>query len=113
MKRLKDEIKAKSEQIELLEKQISNSVIVSDKMDQSGVSQVHSIYIIVVLFHLLVVQLNAGCFIQKTVAELMAQLNEKSFELEVRIIYVLLILSYIQQVLLWNIWEVKSFFFNP
>ncbi|MED6130449.1 Kinesin-like protein KIN-7K, chloroplastic [Stylosanthes scabra] len=59
MKKLKDEIKAKSEQIDLLEKQISNSVIVSDKMDQSGMSQ--------------------------TVSELMAQLNEKSFELEVKV----------------------------
>ncbi|MED6182366.1 Kinesin-like protein KIN-7K, chloroplastic [Stylosanthes scabra] len=60
MKKLKDEIMAKSEQIDLLEKQISNSVIVSDKMDQSGISQ-------------------------KTVSELMAQLNEKSFELEVKV----------------------------
>ncbi|XLS61094.1 hypothetical protein HN51_015322 [Arachis hypogaea] len=59
MKKLKDEIKAKSEQIDLLEKQISNSVVVSDKMDQSGISQ--------------------------TVSELMAQLNEKSFELEVKV----------------------------
>ncbi|XP_052118914.1 kinesin-like protein KIN-7K, chloroplastic [Arachis duranensis] len=46
MKKLKDEIKAKSEQIDLLEKQISNSVVVSDKMDQSGISQVHSIDVI-------------------------------------------------------------------
>ncbi|XLR25047.1 hypothetical protein S83_052947 [Arachis hypogaea] len=51
---------AKSEQIDLLEKQISNSVIVSDKMDQSGMSH-------------------------KTVSEFMAQLNEKSFELEVKV----------------------------
>ncbi|KAK7336673.1 hypothetical protein VNO77_17219 [Canavalia gladiata] len=58
MKRLKDEIKAKSDQIDLLEKQISNSFIASDKTEPSGASL--------------------------TVAELMAQLNEKSFELEVK-----------------------------
>ncbi|XP_027353214.1 kinesin-like protein KIN-7K, chloroplastic [Abrus precatorius] len=58
MKRLKDEIKVKSEQIDFLEKQISNSFIASDKTEQSGVSQ--------------------------TVSELMAQLNEKSFDLEVK-----------------------------
>ncbi|XP_061346425.1 kinesin-like protein KIN-7K, chloroplastic isoform X2 [Gastrolobium bilobum] len=59
MERLKDEIKAKSEQIDLLEKQISNYFITSDKMDQSGGSQT-------------------------VTEELMAQLNEKSFELEVK-----------------------------
>ncbi|KAF7818930.1 kinesin-like protein KIN-7K, chloroplastic isoform X1 [Senna tora] len=59
IKRLKDEIKAKNEQINLLEKQIADSFIASDKIDQSGVSQ-------------------------QTVAELMTQLNEKSFELEVK-----------------------------
>ncbi|CAJ1907718.1 unnamed protein product [Sphenostylis stenocarpa] len=58
MKNLKDEITAKSEQIDLLEKQISNSFVASDKTEQSGALQ--------------------------TVAELMAQLNEKSFELEVK-----------------------------
>ncbi|KOM38863.1 hypothetical protein LR48_Vigan03g224500 [Vigna angularis] len=58
MENLKDEITAKSEQIDLLEKQISNSFIASDKTEQSGALQ--------------------------TVAELMAQLNEKSFELEVK-----------------------------
>ncbi|KAH1070051.1 hypothetical protein AAZX31_03G129100 [Glycine max] len=58
MKKLKDEITAKSEQIDLLEKQISNSFIASDKTEHSGALQ--------------------------TVAELMAQLNEKSFELEVK-----------------------------
>ncbi|OIV95465.1 hypothetical protein TanjilG_06927 [Lupinus angustifolius] len=57
--RLKDEIKAKSEQIDLLEKQISRSLTASDNMDQSGVSQ-------------------------EIVAEMIAQLNEKSFELEVK-----------------------------
>ncbi|RDX83540.1 Kinesin-like protein KIN-7K, chloroplastic, partial [Mucuna pruriens] len=40
MKRLKDEITAKNEQIELLEKQISNSFIASDKTEQSGALQV-------------------------------------------------------------------------
>ncbi|KAL2320882.1 hypothetical protein Fmac_029851 [Flemingia macrophylla] len=59
MKRLKDEITVKNEQIDLLEKQISNSFIASDKTQQSGA-------------------------LQQTVAELMAQLNEKSFELEVK-----------------------------
>ncbi|KAE9598299.1 hypothetical protein Lal_00003970 [Lupinus albus] len=59
IRRLKDEIKAKKDQIELLEKQISSSSIASDDMDQSGVSH-------------------------KTVAEMMAQLHEKSFELEVK-----------------------------
>ncbi|XP_047163207.1 kinesin-like protein KIN-7K, chloroplastic [Vigna umbellata] len=58
MENLKDEITAKSEQIDLLEKQISNSFIASDKTEQSGALQ--------------------------TVAELMTQLNEKSFELEVK-----------------------------
>ncbi|KAE9593911.1 hypothetical protein Lal_00016921 [Lupinus albus] len=59
IKRLKDEIKAKSEQIDLLEKQISRSLTASDNMDQSGVSG-------------------------DIVAEMIAQLNEKSFELEVK-----------------------------
>ncbi|KAF1870075.1 hypothetical protein Lal_00017655 [Lupinus albus] len=42
IKRLKDEIKAKSEQIGLLEKQISRSLTASINKDQSGVSQVKS-----------------------------------------------------------------------
>ncbi|KAL5154999.1 Kinesin-like protein KIN-7K, chloroplastic [Glycine soja] len=58
MKMLKDEITAKSEQIDLLEKHISNSFIASDKTEESGALQ--------------------------TVAELMEQLNEKSFQLEVK-----------------------------
>lgn len=58
MKRLKDEIREKSDQIYLLEKHMSNYSVSSDKADQSGLSQ--------------------------TVAELIAQLNEKSFELEVK-----------------------------
>ncbi|TKY53239.1 Kinesin-related protein 11 [Spatholobus suberectus] len=58
MERLKDEIKAKKEQIDLLEKQIADSFIASDKLDESGVSL--------------------------TLTELMTQLNEKSFELEVK-----------------------------
>ncbi|KAG5072300.1 hypothetical protein JHK86_007511 [Glycine max] len=40
MKKLKDEITAKSEQIDLLEKQISNSFIASDKTEHSGALQV-------------------------------------------------------------------------
>ncbi|CAL0311036.1 unnamed protein product [Lupinus luteus] len=59
IRRLKNEIKAEKEQIEFLEKRISSSSIASDDMDQSGVSQ-------------------------KIVAEMMAQLHEKSFELEVK-----------------------------
>ncbi|KAK4256253.1 hypothetical protein QN277_009140 [Acacia crassicarpa] len=39
IKRLKDEMKDKNKQIDLLEKQIADSFITSDKMDQSGVSQ--------------------------------------------------------------------------
>ncbi|XP_019440803.1 PREDICTED: kinesin-like protein KIN-7K, chloroplastic isoform X2 [Lupinus angustifolius] len=58
IRRLKDEIKVEKDQIELLEKRISSSSIASDDMDQSGVSQI--------------------------VAEMMAQLHEKSFELEVK-----------------------------
>ncbi|XP_020202925.1 kinesin-like protein KIN-7K, chloroplastic isoform X2 [Cajanus cajan] len=58
IERLKDEIKAKKEQIVLLEKQIADSFIASDKLDESGVSL--------------------------TLTELMTQLNEKSFELEVK-----------------------------
>lgn len=59
MRKLKDEIKAKNEQIAMLEKKIAESSIVSPtKMDQMEIS--HSI------------------------AEVMAQLNEKSFELEVK-----------------------------
>ncbi|XP_073221723.1 kinesin-like protein KIN-7K, chloroplastic isoform X2 [Cicer arietinum] len=59
VKRLKDEIKEKREQMDLLEKQMSNYFIASDQTDQSGVSQAQT-------------------------AELRAQLNEKSFELEVK-----------------------------
>ncbi|XP_027935876.1 kinesin-like protein KIN-7K, chloroplastic isoform X2 [Vigna unguiculata] len=55
MERLKDEIKAKKEQINFLQKQIADSIIASDKLDESG-----------------------------NLTELMTQLNEKSFELEVK-----------------------------
>lgn len=55
MKRLKDEIKEKNEQIDLLEKQMSNYFIPSDNTEQSGVSQVCSLHIIVAFFHLFIV----------------------------------------------------------
>ncbi|KAL4379213.1 hypothetical protein GQ457_02G024490 [Hibiscus cannabinus] len=59
MKKLSDEIRGKNEQIALLEKQIAESILVSpNKMEKSEISQ--------------------------SIAELMAQLNEKSFELEVK-----------------------------
>lgn len=60
MRKLREEIRAKNEQISSLEKQIADTVAANyDKMDKSEMSQ--------------------------TVAELMSQLNEKSFELEVKI----------------------------
>ncbi|XWS43269.1 hypothetical protein CRYUN_Cryun16bG0088500 [Craigia yunnanensis] len=59
MKKLSGEIRGKNEQIALLEKQIADSIMVSHKkMDKSEISQY--------------------------IAELLAQLNEKSFELEVK-----------------------------
>ncbi|KAA3464008.1 kinesin-related protein 4-like isoform X1 [Gossypium australe] len=59
MKKLSDEIRGKNEQIALLEKQIAESILVSPhKMEKSEISQ--------------------------SIAELVAQLNEKSFELEVK-----------------------------
>ncbi|XVF75947.1 hypothetical protein PTKIN_Ptkin13bG0228200 [Pterospermum kingtungense] len=59
MKKLSDEIKGKNEQIALLEKQIADSIMVSHKkLDKSEISQY--------------------------IADLVAQLNEKSFELEVK-----------------------------
>lgn len=59
MKKLNDEINVKNEQIALLEKQIADSIVAPhDKMGKHEVSQ--------------------------HVADLMAQLNEKSFELEVK-----------------------------
>ncbi|KAK8590278.1 hypothetical protein V6N13_089039 [Hibiscus sabdariffa] len=59
MKKLSDEIRGKNEQIALLEKQIAESILVSpNKMEKSEISQ--------------------------SIAELMTQLNEKSFELEVK-----------------------------
>ncbi|XP_065857789.1 kinesin-like protein KIN-7K, chloroplastic [Euphorbia lathyris] len=59
MKRLSDEIKFKNQQITLLEKQISDSIMASDnKMDALEISE--------------------------RMADLTAQLNEKSFELEVK-----------------------------
>ncbi|KAJ8900102.1 hypothetical protein K2173_024218 [Erythroxylum novogranatense] len=59
MKKLNDEIKMKNHEISLLEKQIADSVLAShNKVDNSEMSQ--------------------------TIADLMAQLNEKSFELEVK-----------------------------
>lgn len=59
MRKLKDEIRAKNRQIALLEKKIAESFIVSpNKLDQLEISQ--------------------------SFAEVMAQLNEKSFELEVK-----------------------------
>lgn len=57
IKRLKDEIKAKNKQIDLLEKQIADSFIISDKLDQSGVSQVCSQLTPPFLFHVLSVNL--------------------------------------------------------
>jgi len=42
MERLKDEIKAKKEQINFLQKQIADSFTASDKLDESGVSLVCS-----------------------------------------------------------------------
>ncbi|KAL2326901.1 hypothetical protein Fmac_020328 [Flemingia macrophylla] len=57
IERLKDEIKSKREQIDLLGKQIADSLIASDKLDGSGVSI--------------------------SLTELMTRLNEKSFELEI------------------------------
>ncbi|TYI10620.1 hypothetical protein ES332_A09G154100v1 [Gossypium tomentosum] len=59
MKRISDEIRGKNERIALLEKQIADSIMVSSNMEKSEISQ-------------------------STVAELVAQLNEKSFELEVK-----------------------------
>ncbi|KHG00912.1 Serine--tRNA ligase [Gossypium arboreum] len=57
MKKLSDEIRGKNEQIASLEKQIAESILVSpNKMEKSEISQ--------------------------SVAELVSQLNEKSFELE-------------------------------
>lgn len=47
---LKDEITAKSEQIDLLEKHISNSFIASDKTEHSGALQVRSLGIIIAFF---------------------------------------------------------------
>jgi len=47
---LKDEITAKSEQIDLLEKHISNSFIASDKTEESGALQVCSLGIIIAFF---------------------------------------------------------------
>ncbi|KAG5133491.1 hypothetical protein JHK82_024679 [Glycine max] len=41
MERLKDEIKAKKEQIDLLERKIADSFIVKNKLDESGVSLIH------------------------------------------------------------------------
>ncbi|MBA0728500.1 hypothetical protein Golax_001396, partial [Gossypium laxum] len=59
MKKLSDEIRGKNGQIALLEKQIAESILVSpNKMEKSEISL--------------------------SVAELVAQLNEKSFELEVK-----------------------------
>lgn len=47
---MKDEIKSKNEQIDLLEKRISSHSFASDKTDQSGVSHVCSLDITVALF---------------------------------------------------------------
>lgn len=55
MKKLKDEMKFKNEQINLLEKRISDSFVASEKIDRSGVSLVYSADNIASLFHVLVV----------------------------------------------------------
>jgi len=52
MERLKDEIKAKKEQINFLQKQIADSFIASNKLDESGVSLVYSCDIIVAFLSL-------------------------------------------------------------
>ncbi|KAG4991182.1 hypothetical protein JHK87_024639 [Glycine soja] len=83
MERLKDEIKAKKEQIDLLERKIADSFIVKNKLDESGVSLVCSLDVIVPLFHLVLLPFNADCFVLQSLTELMTQLNEKSFELEI------------------------------
>ena len=50
MERLKDEIKSKKEQIDLLERKIADSFIAKNKLDKSGVSLVCSRDIIVQSF---------------------------------------------------------------
>ena len=63
LKWVNDEIQAKNEQIDLLEKQTANSFIASNTTDQPGVSQVCLPDIIVTFLYLLAFQLNAGCFV--------------------------------------------------
>lgn len=87
MKRLKDEIKEKNEQISLLEKKISDSINAShNKMDVLELSQVNLAFLLVALaafFFSEVETYAVCCFILQSVSVLMEQLNEKSFELEV------------------------------
>ena len=88
MKKLSDEIRGKNEQIALLEKQIADSIMVShNKMDKSEISQVSSACIIGCIGDLLLPATPSLCFffflMLQSIAELVAQLNEKSFELEV------------------------------
>ena len=87
MKRLSDEIRGKNEQIALLEKQIANSIMVShNKMDKSEISQVSSACIIGSIGYLPLPATPSLCsfiWMLQYIAELVAQLNEKSFELEV------------------------------
>ena len=88
MRKLKDEINAKNEQITLLEKQIADSInVVHNGMDNLELSQV-SIPLLVAAFLVSEVQAYAVCcFMLQSFTELMTQLNEKSFELEVMKFY--------------------------
>lgn len=80
---MEDEINAKNEQITLLVKQIADSNVVHNRMDNLELSQV-SIPLLVAAFLVSEVQAYAiCCFMLQSVTELMMQLNEKSFELEV------------------------------
>ena len=87
MRKLKDEINAKNEQLTLLEKQIADSInVVHNGMDNLELSQV-SIPLLVAAFLVSEVQAYAVCFMLQSFTELMTQLNEKSFELEVMKFY--------------------------
>ncbi|KAK2647316.1 hypothetical protein Ddye_014805 [Dipteronia dyeriana] len=83
---LRDEIKGKNVQIALLEKQIADSILASqNKMDSSKVSQVSlASFIITMVTWLIPVLYSLCCLMMQSIAELAAQLNEKSFELEVK-----------------------------
>lgn len=121
---MKDEIRRKNEQIASLERQIADSLLISnEKLDTFEESQVRFYLSFSFLFWCVCEMLwvtTFPVFVLQSVVELVAQLNEKSFELEVmQLVHVYwkfnlhLSLNVIQTVFLSSSHHVMKYCWNP